>query len=99
MIRVILPAQLRALAGIDGEDVIVAVEPPATTAAVLDALEASYPVLRSAIRDRATKKRRPFLRYFACEEDISLQAAHIPLPDDVQAGRAPLILVAAIAGG
>jgi hypothetical protein len=100
MIRVWLPAHLRTLARIDGEvKVEVEVEGPATVRAVLDALEAGYPMLRGTIRDQVTGQRRPFVRFFACEEDLSHDPPDNPLPDAVAAGREPLLVVGAIAGG
>lgn len=98
MIRVVLPAHLRNLAKVDGE-VMVAVSGPVTVAAVLDALESSYPVLRGTIRDHVTQKRRPFVRFFACQEDLSHEAASAPLPEAVATGAEPLLIVGAIAGG
>jgi sulfur-carrier protein len=98
MIRVVLPAHLRTLARVDGE-VKVAVEGPVTLRAVLDALEASYPMLRGTIRDHVTQERRPFLRFFACEEDLSNESPDTPLPEAVVAGTQPLLVVGAMAGG
>ena len=98
MIRVVLPAHLRLLARVDGE-VQVEVEGRATIGSVLDALEARYPVLRGTIRDHVTLKRRPFVRFFACEEDWSHESPDAPLPDAVASGAEPLLLVGAIAGG
>ncbi len=98
MIRVVLPAHLRTLARVDGE-VKVAVERPVTLRAVLDALEASYPMLRGTIRDHVTQQRRPFLRFFACEEDLSHESPDTPLPEAVVAGTQPLLVVGAMAGG
>ena len=98
MIRVVLPAHLRTLARVDGE-VKVAVEGPVTLRAVLDALEASYPMLRGTIRDHVTRERRPFLRFFACEEDLSHESPDTPLPEAVVAGTQPLLVVGAMAGG
>jgi molybdopterin synthase sulfur carrier subunit len=98
MIRVVLPAHLRTLARVDGE-VKVAVERPVTLRAVLDALEASYPMLRGTIRDHVTQERRPFLRFFACEEDLSNESPDTPLPEAVVAGTQPLLVVGAMAGG
>ena len=98
MIRVTLPAHLRTLARVDGE-VTVAVEGPATPRAVLDALEARYPMLRGTIRDQATGQRRAFLRFFACEQDLSHDSPDAPLPDAVVAGREPFMVVGAMAGG
>lgn len=98
MIRVALPHHLRVLAQVGGE-VTLEVAPPVTLAAVLDALEARYPVLRGTIRDQITRRRRPFLRFFACEEDLSHAAPEIPLPARVASGEEPLLVIGAIAGG
>ena len=98
MIRVILPAHLRTLARAD-RIVEVQVEGPATQRSVLDALEATYPVLRGTIRDHGTFKRRPMLRFFACEEDLSNEPPDAPLPDVVASGAEPFFVVGAIAGG
>jgi hypothetical protein len=98
MIRVVLPAHLRTLARVQGE-VAVEVEGPVTLLAVLDALEAAYPVLEGAIRDHVTLKRRPFVRFFACEEDLSHEPVEAPLPQKVADGTEPLLIVGAIAGG
>jgi sulfur-carrier protein len=98
MIRVELPSHLRALARISGE-VEIDTQGPATLRSVLDALEARYPMLRGAIRDHITQNRRPFLRFFACGEDLSHQPPDTPLPDAVASGTEPLLIVAAIAGG
>jgi len=98
MIRVVLPAHLRTLARVDGE-VEVQVEGPATRGAVLDALEARYPVLRGTIRDHVTLRRRPFLRFFACEQDLTHEPPDAPLPDPVAAGEEPYLVVGAMAGG
>ena len=98
MIRVILPAHLRALAQINGE-VQLEVEGPVTQRSVLDALEARYPMLCGTIRDHVTKQRRPFVRFFACEEDLSHDSPDAPLPDAVASGAEPFLLVGAIAGG
>jgi molybdopterin converting factor small subunit len=98
MIRVVLPAHLRTLARVDGE-VELHVDGAASQQAVLDALEARYPMLRGTIRDDVTKKRRAFIRFFACEEDLSHQPPDGPLPDAVVAGREPIIVVGAMAGG
>lgn len=97
-IRVELPAHLRTLARVEGE-VAVMVEGTATIAAVLDALEARYPTLRGTIRDQATRRRRPFVRFFACEEDLSHDPPDTPLPPPVAAGAEPLLVVGAMAGG
>jgi hypothetical protein len=98
MIRVVLPAHLRALAQV-GAEVTLAVEGPATLRSVLDALEARHPVLRGTIRDHVTHRRRPFLRFFACEEDLSHEPPDAPLPGAVASGAEPLFVVGAIAGG
>ncbi|MDQ3347274.1 MAG: MoaD/ThiS family protein [Acidobacteriota bacterium] len=98
MIRVELPAHLRTLARVAGE-VTLRVESPATQRTVLDALEASYPVLRGTIRDHVTQLRRPFVRFFACEIDLSHEAPDAPLPDAVATGAEPLLVVGAMAGG
>ena len=98
MIRVVLPTHLRTLARVNGE-VKVAVATPVTTAAVLDALEDAYPMLRGTIRDQVTKKRRPFIRFFACEEDVSHDGADTPLPEAVVSGAEPFLVVGAMAGG
>jgi len=98
VIRVVLPAHLRTLAHVDGE-VKLAVEGPVTQRAVLDALEASYPMLRGTIRDHVTNKRRAFLRFFACEEDLSHEPPDAPLPDAVATGAEPFLVVGAMAGG
>jgi molybdopterin synthase sulfur carrier subunit len=98
MIRVELPPHLRGLARISGE-VELDIQGPVTQRSVLDALEASFPMLRGAIRDHVTQKRRPFLRFFACGEDLSHQQPDTPLPDAVASGTEPLLIVGAIAGG
>jgi len=98
MIRVILPAHLRNLARLDLE-VALQVEAPATQRAVLDALEASYPVLRGTIRDSATQRRRPLVRFFACQRDLSHESPDSPLPEAVATGREPLLIIGAMAGG
>jgi len=98
LIRVQLPYHLRTLAHIDGE-VSLDVPPPVTIRAVLDALEARYPMLAGTIREHDTHKRRPFLRFFACEEDLSLQPPDTPLPAPVAEGIEPLLIIGAIAGG
>jgi hypothetical protein len=98
MIRVALPAPLRALARIDGE-VRVAVTGPVTLCSVLDAVEAGYPALRGTIRDQVTRQRRPFMRFFACERDFSHETPDAPLPGAVRDGSEPLLVVGAIAGG
>jgi sulfur-carrier protein len=99
MLRVTLPFHLRTLAGIDGSEVSIEVPPPVTQRSVLDALEARYPQLRGTIRDHVTLARRPFLRYFVCNEDASLDSPDAPLPEAVAAGREPFMIVGAIAGG
>ncbi len=98
MIRVILPAHLRTLARVNGE-VTLHVEGPATQRSVLDALEAQYPMLCGTIRDHVTKQRRPFVRFFACGEDLSHESPDAPLPGAVATGAEPFLLVGAIAGG
>ena len=98
MIRVILPAHLRTLAKLEGE-VQLEVEGPVTQRSVLDALEARYPMLCGTIRDHVTQQRRPFVRFFACEEDLSHDSPDAPLPDAVASGAEPFLLVGAIAGG
>ena len=98
MIRLLLPAHLRTLAHVDGE-VTLDVEGQATQRSVLDALEASYPVLRGTIRDHVTQQRRPFLRFFACEEDVSHELPDALLPDAVATGDEPFLVVGAMAGG
>jgi len=98
MIRVVLPAHLRTLAHVSGE-VKLEVEGPVTQRAVLDALEAAYPMLRGTIRDHVTHQRRAFLRIFACEQDFSHEAPDAPLPEAVAAGAEPVLIVGAMAGG
>jgi len=98
MIRVILPAHLRTLAGVGGE-VEIEVAGLATQRSVLDALEARYPSLLGTLRDSITKQRRPFVRFFACEQDLSHEAPDAPLPDAVVRGAEPFMVVGAIAGG
>jgi molybdopterin synthase sulfur carrier subunit len=98
MIRVVLPAHLRTLAGVGGE-VKLDVEGQVTQRAVLDTLEASYPMLRGTIRDHVTQERRAFLRFFACEQDLSHESPDAPLPDAVATGAEPLLIVGAMAGG
>jgi molybdopterin synthase sulfur carrier subunit len=98
MIRVVLPAHLRTLARVAG-DVELCVDGPVTQRSVLDALEERYPMLRGTIRDQVTQLRRPFLRFFACEEDLSHESPDAPLPDAVASGAEPLLVVGAIAGG
>lgn len=98
MIRVMLPYHLRNLAKVDGE-VELEVPAPVTQRAVLDALEKRYPVLSGTIRDHTTHQRRPFLRFFACEEDLSHESSDAPLPDEVASGKEPFLIIGAIAGG
>lgn len=98
MIRVVLPAHLRTLSGCQGE-VHLEVQGPATVRSVLDALEARFPMLRGTIREHVTQQRRPFLRFFACEEDLSHESADTPLPEAVASGKEPLLIIGAIAGG
>jgi len=98
MIRVVLPFHLRRLAG-TAEEVQLDVPAPVTLRAVLDALEECYPVLRGTIRDHGTLKRRPFLRFFACKEDLSLEPLEAPLPNAVVKGDEPFLIVGAMAGG
>lgn len=98
MIRVVLPAHLRTLAKVSGE-VTLEVEGPVTQRSVLDALEARYPTLRGTLRDQVTKQRRPFVRFFACEEDLSHESADAPLPEAVARAAEPFLVVGAIAGG
>ena len=98
MIRVELPAHLRKLAGVQGE-VQLEVASPVTQSSVLDALEAKYPMLEGTIRDHWTRQRRAFLRFFACQQDISHEAPDAPLPAEVVDGREPLLVIGAIAGG
>ncbi len=98
MIRVILPPHLRLLAKVSGE-VELSIEGPVTLRSVLDALEAAYPMLEGTIRDHVTQKRRAFLRFFACEEDLSHDSPDAPLPEAVAKGSEPLVVLGAIAGG
>jgi sulfur-carrier protein len=98
MIRVMLPYHLRRLAHV-GDEVQLQVDGPATLRAVLDALEAGYPMLRGTIRDHGTQRRRPFLRFFACEQDLSLESPDAALPDAIASGAEPLMVVGAVAGG
>ncbi len=98
MIRVVLPMHLRMLAKV-GVEVVLDIEGPITQRSVLDTLEASYPMLSGTIRDHVTKKRRPFLRFFACELDLSHESPDEPLPDRVAEGSEPFLVVGAIAGG
>jgi sulfur-carrier protein len=98
MIRVLLPPHLRTLARVGGE-VELDVSGQATQRSVLDRLEECYPMLRGTIRDYVTHERRPFLRFFACQEDLSLEAPDAPLPDSVVSGAEPFVIIGAIAGG
>ncbi len=98
MIRVVLPAPLRTLARVDGE-VQLQVDGPVTQRAVLDALEARYPMLRGTIRDQVTQQRRAFVRFFACQQDLSHELPDAPLPNPVAVGAEPFLVVGAIAGG
>lgn len=97
-VRVVLPAHLRTLAEV-GSEVDVDVDGPVTQRTVLDAVEDRYPVLRGTIRDHVTLKRRPFLRYFACEQDLSHASPDAPLPDAVARGAEPFLIIGAMAGG
>ncbi len=97
-IRVELPQHLRTLAHV-GREVQLEVETPVTLGSVLDALEARYPMLRGTIRDHGTQQRRAFLRFFACEEDLSHETPETPLPEAVSSGKEPLLIIGAIAGG
>ena len=98
MIRVILPYHLRNLAHV-GEEVTLEINGAITQRSVLDALEGQYPMLAGTIRDHVTQQRRPFLRFFACEEDLSHESPDAPLPDAVASGKEPFIVIGAIAGG
>ena len=98
MIRVMLPQHLRTLAGV-GSEVTVEVPGDVTLSSVLDAVEATYPMLRGTIRDHVTRRRRPFLRFFACSQDLSHESPEAPLPREVATGKEPLLVIGAIAGG
>ena len=98
MVRVVLPQHLRTLAGTERE-VSLEVATPVTQGSILDALEKRYPMLRGTVRDHVSKKRRPMVRFFACEEDFSNEAPDAPLPDAVAAGKEPFFIIGAIAGG
>ena len=98
MIRVVLPTHLRTLARVDGE-VALSVDGRPTRGAVLDALEAAYPVLKGTIRDQVTRQRRPFIRFFACEQDLTHEPVDAALPDAVASGVEPYLVVGAMAGG
>jgi len=100
MIRVVLPQHLRTLANLDGREVTVDLGArPVTADAILDAIEDRFPMLKGTVRDHVTKQRRPMLRYFACEEDLSHDPTDRPLPDAVAQGREPFFIIGAIAGG
>jgi len=98
MIRVVIPGHLRSLAKVNGE-VLLNIDGPVTQRAILDTLEAQYPVLRGTIRDHVTHKRRAFVRFFACEQDLSHHSPDDPLPDEVARAKEPFLIVGAIAGG
>ncbi len=98
MIHVVIPGHIRTLARVEG-DVMLDIQGPVTQRSVLDALEARYPMLRGTLRDHVTQKRRPFVRFFACEQDLSHDPPDTPLPAAVVSGREPFLIVAAIAGG
>ena len=98
MIRIVLPPHLRTLAKVSG-DVLLEVQVPITQRSLLDALEAQYPMLQGTIRDHTTKQRRAFLRFFACEEDITHESPDAPLPEVVASGKEPFFVIGAIAGG
>jgi molybdopterin synthase sulfur carrier subunit len=98
MIRVLLPVHLRTLAQVKGE-VQLEVGAPVTLGAVLDKLESRYPVLRGCVRDHVTLRRRPFVRFFACEQDLSLEPSETPLPEPVLQGAEPFLIIGALAGG
>jgi hypothetical protein len=99
MIRVVLPTHLRTLAKVADYEVQLEVEGPVTLRSALNALEARYPMLKGAIRDHVTQKRRPFIRFFACEQDLSHEEQDAPLPEAVASGAEPLLVIGAIAGG
>jgi sulfur-carrier protein len=98
MIRVVLPVHLRTLARVEGE-VPLEVQGPITLGSVLEALEAAYPVLRGSIRDHGTLRRRPFVRFFACKEDLSHEPPDTPLPEPITSGTEPFLIIGAMAGG
>jgi molybdopterin synthase sulfur carrier subunit len=98
MIRVVLPAHLKKLACIDGE-LALEVAPPVTPRRIVDAIEARFPMLRGTIRDHRSQRRRPFVRFFACEQDLSHESIDEPLPDAVASGAEPFLIVGAMAGG
>ena len=99
MIRVVLPSHLRTLAGVRGEIKLEVKDKPPTQRAILDALETHYPMLQGTIRDHVTQQRRPFIRFFACEQDLSHEPSDNPLPAAVVSGVEPLLIVGAMAGG
>ena len=99
MIRVVLPAHLRILAGAASSEVTLEVAPPVTLSSALDALEAAYPTLQGTLRDHVTRKRRAFVRFFMCSEDWSHEPPDTPLPEAVASGKEPLLVVGAVAGG
>lgn len=100
MIRVILPAHLRTLARVDGREVTIdGVAEPVTARSIVDALEATYPMLKGTIRDHQTKERRPMVRFFACEQDLSHDPIDDPLPEEVASGKEPFWIVGAMSGG
>jgi sulfur-carrier protein len=98
MIQVVLPAHLRTLAGV-GSEISIEIAGPVTQRSVLDAIESHYPMLRGTIRDHVTHQRRPFLRFFACQEDLSHEPPDAPLPEAVSSGKEPFMIIGAIAGG
>jgi sulfur-carrier protein len=99
MIRVVVPYHLRTLGRIESNEVELDVAPPVTVSAILDALEARYPMLKGTIRDHTTRQRRPFVRFYACEQDLSNESPDTPLPAEVASGKEPLLVIGAIAGG
>jgi sulfur-carrier protein len=98
MIQVVLPAHLRTLAGV-GSEISIEVAGPVTQRSILDSIESTYPMLRGTIRDHVTQQRRPFLRFFACQEDLSHEPPDAPLPEAVSSGKEPFMIIGAIAGG
>jgi hypothetical protein len=98
MVRIELPQHLRTLARV-GTEISIEVQGQVTQRSIIDAIESSYPMLRGTIRDYATDRRRPFLRFYACEEDLSFEQPDVPLPDAVASGREPFLIVGALAGG
>jgi sulfur-carrier protein len=99
IIRVVLPFHLRTLARVDADDISLEINAPVTLGSVLDALELRYPVLRGAIRDHVTLRRRPFVRFYACKEDLSHEPPERPLPAEIISGAEPLFIIGAMAGG